>query len=170
MPRPFHRALLLVVSFLLLLAPTALAQEALTVPNVTAVLGLEHLKRNLKGKLTVQPGVLLFATGKSQAQVSIPAIEDVFTGDDSKRMIGGTLGALTMFAPYGSGRFLSLFREKVDVLTVEYRDADGGLRGVIFMLPQSKAAAVKKQLVALGARASVPVEEEMKPKKEEKKP
>ena len=146
------------------------AQETMTMPNVVHVLGLENVRHNAKGKLTVETGAVRFEVGTARAEVPLASIEDVFTGDDSQRMIGGTLGTLSMFAPYGGGRFLSLFRKKVDVLTVEYRDSNGGLHGVIFMLPQGQAAAVKKQLIARGARASIPVEEESKqPTKKEKK-
>lgn len=164
----------LVVALLMTLPlARALAEEtATTTPKVVHVLGLEKVKRNAKGKLSVEPGKMQFAAGTARAEVLIPAILDIFTGDDSKRMIGGTLGTLTMFGPYGSGRFLSLFRSKVDTLTVEYRDDQGGLHGAVFMLPQGKAALVKKALISQGARASIPVEEEMKQEKskEEKKP
>jgi len=64
-----------------------------------------------------------------------------------------------MGVPYGGGRVLSLFsHEKVDSLTLEYRDANGALHGAIFSMPLGQAAALKKQLVDLGAHASIPVE------------
>ena len=164
----------LVVALLMTLPlARALAEETTAItPKVVHVLGLENVKRNAKGKLSVEPGKMQFAAGTARAEVPITAILDIFTGDDSKRLIGGTLGTLTMFGPYGSGRFLSLFRTKVDTLTVEYRDDQGGLHGAVFMLPEGKAATVKKALIAQGARASIPVEEEMKSEKskEEKKP
>ena len=170
MSRILRRVLVGVFVFLVA-AVVARAEEPLAVANVTEILGLENVKRNVRGKLVVEPGTLAFVASKTRAELPIASIEDVFTGDDSKRMIGGTIGTLTMFAPYGSGRFLSLFREKVDVLILEYRDANGGLHGVIFMIPKGKAAEVKKQLIVRGARASLPVEEETRPaKREEKKP
>lgn len=170
MPRSLTSTLLAVLLSLTAFLAPALAEESATVAKATVVLGLETIKRNAKGKLTVEPAALVFASGTNRAEVSIPAIADVFTGDDSKRMIGGPLGTLTMFGPYGSGRFLSLFRTKVDVLTVEYRDAEGGLHGAIFMLPWGKATALKKELIAKGAHASLPVEEEKPKSQEEKKP
>lgn len=157
-------------------AGQAPGQELGTTTGVVHVLGLPDIKRNANGKLTVEAGTLEFAAGTAKADVPIAAIEDVFTGEDSKRMVGGAAGTISMFAPYGGGRFLSLFRKKVDVLTIEYRDPGGGLHGVIFSLPQGRAVLVKKQLVAQGAHASIPVEEELerqkagKKKKEEKKP
>jgi hypothetical protein len=52
-----------------------------------------------------------------------------------------------------------LFSHGVDVLTLEFTDANGGFHGVIYVLPQGQAAPIKKQLVAMGAKASVPLEE-----------
>src|SRR5664280_919698 len=58
--------------------------------------------------------------------------------------------------PNGGGRVISLFsHEKLDSLTVEYRDANGGLHGVVFTMPLGQAEVLKKQLVALGAHASI---------------
>jgi hypothetical protein len=64
-----------------------------------------------------------------------------------------------MAIPYGGGRVLALFSHKVDVLTVEFKDAGGGYHGTIFVLAQGQAAPFKKQLIALGAKASVPLAE-----------
>jgi hypothetical protein len=54
---------------------------------------------------------------------------------------------------------LSLFRAKLDTLTIQYRDADGGLHGAIFTMAVGKAEPLKKELVAQGARTSVPIQE-----------
>jgi hypothetical protein len=155
------------------LAAAAQAQENAGVSGVTHVLGLEGIPRNAKGTVRVTGDAMQFersGTGKSQTRFELPLakVEDVFTGDDSQRVVGGTLQALSMFAPYGGGRFLSLFRHKVDLLTIQYRDSKGALHGVVLTLPDGKAAAVKKQMVDRGARTSVPVEAEM-PKDEKKK-
>ena len=129
-----------------------------TVPDTTHVLGLENIKRGAKGRLAIAGDTLRFDVGSATAEVSIASIQDVFTDQDSKQSVGGTKGTVAKLAmPYGSGRVLSLFgSEKVDVLTMEYRDLNGGLHGVIFTLPEGQAPAVKGQLVALGAHASMP--------------
>lgn len=170
--RRFPWRLLVIVSLVAWPAARALAAETMAMPKVVHVLGFQDMKRNAKGKLSVEAAKVRFEAGKAQAEIPIASIKDIFTGDDSKRMIGGTLGTLSMFGPYGSGRFLSLFRLKVDTLTVEYRDKDGGLHGAIFMLPKGQAVKVKKELIDHGARASLPVEEESKAptSQEEKKP
>jgi hypothetical protein len=153
--------------FWLLTLPTCQghAQDEIAAPHAHLVLGLETVKPNAKGKLTLAGGALHFDAGKANGQIPIAAIEDVFTGDDSRPALGGTLGTISMFGPYGSGRFLSLFRAKIDVLTIEYRDANGALHGAIFSMPKGEAAKVKVQLVAQGAHASIPVEAEGKSEK-----
>ncbi len=152
---------------------TSAASPVGTVPHVVHVLGLENVKRDAKGILTVQGGEMQFESGKAKTvSISIPSIQDVFTNQDSKESVGGAAGTVAKLAvPYGGGRVLSLFQEKIDVLTLEYQDSNGGLHGVIFTLPKGQAAAVKKQLVAQGAHASVPLEAPTQQEgKQEKRP
>jgi len=136
-------------------ARTATAQDnTMTSFKVVHVIGLQAIQHNAKGKVTVGKDSMEFSSGPTKSDLAISGIEDVQTGEDSQRMIHGTLGTLTMFGPYGSGRFLSLFRQKLDTLTIEYRDTNGGLHGAIFTLPHGQAAGLKTQLVAAGAKAS----------------
>ena len=145
------------------------ASRAGTPGSVKHLLGFENIKPNARGDLTVQGDTLQFKTAKAKAEVSIASLQDVFTEQDFKQVVGGTAGELAKMAvPYGGGRVISLLQEKIDVLTLEYRDANGGLHGAIFTLPKGQAAPLKKQLVAMGAHASIPPEEPAKP--EEKKP
>lgn len=159
-----------------LLCPPGFAQQAVAVPDTKQVLGLEGLKNNAKGTLSVDKGTLEFKSGKKKADLPVTSISDVITGNDSQRALGGFVGTLTMFGPYGSGRFLSLFRTKIDMLTIQYHDASGGLHGAIFTLPVGKAEDVKKELLAEGAKTSIPTEPAASgqapasPKKEEPKP
>ena len=134
------------------------AQQAQTQAQAVQVIGLAGLKENTKGLLTVVNGTLRFVYAKGNADVAAASIEDVVTGKDSQRIIGGTFGTLaSLAAPFGSGSALPLLRKKVDTLTIQYRDADGGLHGAIFTLPRGKADPIKKELVALGARTSEPI-------------
>lgn len=122
----------------------------------TALVGLAGVKENTEGTLTVDGGKLCFAHSGGTTDIAAAEMEDVVTDDDSQRVIRGTIGTVSMFGPYGSGRVLSLFRSKIDSLTIEYRDADGALHGVVFTLPLGTAESVKKELVAQGAHTSVP--------------
>jgi hypothetical protein len=144
-----------------------------TTLGVVHVLGLENVRRGAKGTLTIQTGTLQFRSGVAKAEVKISSIRDVFTGEDSKAAVGGRVGTVAKIAaPYGSGRVISLFREKIDSLALDYQDANGGFHGVIFTLPQGQGAALKKQLIAEGAHASIPSSEAAKTPegKEDKKP
>jgi hypothetical protein len=134
------------------------AQQAQTLTKAVQLIGLADVKENTKGSLTIIVGTLRFIHAKGNADVPVASIEDVVTGRDSQRAIGGTLGTLTLLAPFGSGRVLSLFRTKLDTLTIQYRDADGGLHGVIFTMPVGKAEMIKQELLAKGAHTSIPAE------------
>jgi len=94
------------------------AQQAQTLTPAVQLIGLAGLKENTKGNLTFINGSLRFVHAKGNADVAATSIENVVTGTDSQRAIGGTLGTLTQLAPFGSGRVLSLFRTKLDTLTI----------------------------------------------------
>jgi len=126
--------------------------------KVTQITGLSGVKNKTKGHLLVNGGNLNFTHEQMKVDMPVNSVEDVVTGNDSQRAIGGTLGTLSMLAPYGGGRFLSLFRTKLDTLTIKYRDSDGGLHGAIFTMPAGKAESLKKDLLAAGAHTTVPSE------------
>jgi hypothetical protein len=143
-----------------MLATSGFAQRPAVAPTdaavkVVAVKGLVGVKDNSKGTLVVGDGSMHFASEAKVSDLATHSIEDVVTGDDSQRVIRGTLGTLSWFVPYGGGRFLSLFRSKLDSVTIKYRDADGGLHGAIFTMPVGQAEVVKKDLLAQGARTTV---------------
>jgi hypothetical protein len=126
--------------------------------DAKCVIGFENVKPGAKGTLTSLPTGLEFKAGKKQADISIPSIQDIFTGRESRQDVGGVSGTLVETAiPYGGGRFVSLFSHKVDVLTVEYADTTGGFHGAIFVLSAGKAATLKDQLIAQGAKVSTHV-------------
>lgn len=158
------------------LALPAAGQVREGVNGVAHVIGLEGVARNATGTLIVDDTALRFLSSSGHADIPIAWVQDVVTGDDSQRAVRGALQALSLFAPYGGGRFLSLFRHRIDLLTIQYRDDAGGLHGVVLTLPDGAALIVKKQMVERGARTTVPIEEEIrkeemeKAKKEEKKP
>ncbi len=138
-------------------ADTSASKDASSV-RAMHVLGLEGVKRGLRGALTAGSSGLDFKASGAHGTVAIASIQDVFTAKDSHQVGGKVLTLAKMGVPYGGGRALSLFtHEKVDSLTLEYRDANGGLHGVVFTMPLGQAEVLKKQLVALGAHASIPV-------------
>jgi hypothetical protein len=142
------------------LAARGLAQQS-TAPvtdapvKVVVIKGLAGVKDNTKGTLIIGDGSMHFAHEATMSDIAAHSIEDVVTGDDSQRVIRGTAGTLSWFAPYGTGRFLALFRTKLDTVTIKYRDGDGGLHGAIFTMPVGQAEVIKKELLAQGARTTV---------------
>src|SRR5712691_6152291 len=147
--------LVAVVSFFVgLVIPVGNAQQVSGPVKVVQLTGLVGVKDNAKGTLSVENGQLHFVHGKASSDVSASSIQDVVTGADSQRAVGGTIGLMSMAAPYGGGRVLSLFRTKIDTLTVQYRDVDGGLHGAIFTMPVGTADVIKKELVAQGAHTT----------------
>jgi len=137
-----------------LVIPVAHAQRASGPVKVVQLTGLAGVKENAKGTLSVENGQLHFVHGKASSDVSAASIQDVVTGADSQRAVGGKIGMMSMAAPYGGGRVLSLFRSKIETLTVQYRDADGGLHGAIFTMPVGTAQVIKNELVAQGAHTT----------------
>jgi hypothetical protein len=147
--------LVAVVSFFAgLVIPVAKAQQVSGPLKVVQLTGLAGVKDNAKGTLSVENGQLHFVHGKASSDVSASSIQDVVTAADSQKAVGGTIGLMSMAAPYGGGRVLSLFRTKIDTLTVQYRDADGGLHGAIFSMPIGTAEVIKRDLVAQGAHTT----------------
>ncbi|MGD0793578.1 MAG: hypothetical protein ABR920_17580 [Terriglobales bacterium] len=127
--------------------------------DIKLVIGGETIKKNSEGTLSVVGSSLQFATGKAKVEVKASSILDIFTNEDSRQDITGAAKLATMAIPYGGGRVLSLFSHGVEVLTLEFTDANGGYHGMVFVLPKGQGAPIKKQLVAMGAKASVPLAE-----------
>lgn len=156
-------ALIFLAGFAAFSAPVNAQDTAITNFKVKHVIGLQSIQHNATGEATVSKDALTFSSGPTKSDIPISGIQDVQTEVDSQRMIGGAIGTMTLVAPYGSGRFLSLFREKIDTLTIEYRDGNGGLHGAIFSMKKGLAAPLKAQLIAAGAKTSpVPAQEAAK--------
>ena len=119
------------------------------------VTGLTGVKQNTKGSLKVENGSLSFAYSQGSCDVPAASIQDVVTGSDSQRVIGGTVGTISRLAPYGGGTAMSLLRTKLDIITIQYRDPNGGLHGAIFTMPVGKAEQIKEALLAQGAHTSI---------------
>lgn len=143
--------------------------------KATLVLDVPGVKGNSSGSLSAEKGKLHFVHSKNAIDISAPLITDLVTGNDSQRVIRGTAGTISMFGPYGSSRFLSLFRSKLDTLTLQYRDPDGGLHGLIFTMSVGHAELLKQQLIAQGAHTTIETEksarqETSKPETTEQQP
>lgn len=146
----------LIILFVAAMGPWSVAQQTPVSTDAVQIIGLTGVKNNSKGRLEITEGTLTFKSANNNAAVSVACIEDVVTGRDSERVLRGTVGTLSMLAPYGSGRALSLMRTKLDTITIKYRDSKGGLHGAIFTMHRGEAAAVTQALLAQGAHTSIP--------------
>jgi hypothetical protein len=132
--------------------------------NVRHVIGLDTVKRNATGRLTVQDNALDFKTGNAESKVAVASIDDIFIGTETTQSGGKTgtaVKTVAIAAPYGSGKALTIMmRTKVDILTVSFHDPGGALHGAIFALPIGQAEQMRAQLIQAGAHAS-PSEEKV---------
>jgi hypothetical protein len=134
---------------------TTAATDSTSVPDVKCVIGLDEFKPNTTGIITVQGDSVSFAKDKKKGEIKVTQISDIFLGNESRQDISGLGGTAVKAAiPYGGGRILSLFSHKVEVMTVEFKDANGGFHGAIFVLPEGHATALRNLLVAKGAKVT----------------
>src|SRR5438045_5526439 len=128
----------------------AKAQQPAAPPKVVQLMGLNGVKRGAKGSLNVEKGSLHFVHAKTNSDLSIASVQDVVTGADTVKAVGNTIGLLSRAAHYETGRFLSLFRRKIDTLTVQYPDAHGGARAATFSMPLGAADVIQKHPLQQG--------------------
>jgi hypothetical protein len=122
-------------------------------PNVLCVVGFDNIKPHKRGTLTFLPTGLQFATEKEKGDILTTSITDVFAGQESRQDVSGVAGTIVKAGiPYGGGRVVSLFSHKVEVLTVEFSDENGGFHGAIFVLANGKATELRNALVKQGAK------------------
>jgi hypothetical protein len=113
---------------------------------------MQHVKHDSVGLLQIKSNELHFDAGRSRGVIPISAIEDIYIGTETTQA-GGRLGQVAkgaaMAAPYDSGAALTLLMiQKVDVLTIAYRDSDNGLHAAIFALPKEHGEQFRADLVS----------------------
>jgi hypothetical protein len=127
-------------------------------PKVRHIIGLDGVKGNTSGVLTVRDQILHYQAGKAATDVPVPSIDDIFIGAETTQS-GGKTGRVVktaaMAAPFESGKALTiLLRTKVDILTVVFHDSDGAVHGAIFAMPKGQGDPMRAQLIQAGAHAS----------------
>jgi len=138
---------------------TPAASASVVQAKAQLIVGGERIKNNSKGTLSVVGSALQFAADGKNVSVEASSILDISTDKDSRQDITGAAHLATEAIPYGGSRVLSLFSHEVDVLTVEFRDANGAYHGAVFALAKGHAALFRKELTALGAKSTVPLAE-----------
>jgi hypothetical protein len=157
MPTKIRIAFLILVA--VLTAPLLPAQKKQDTTegtlHVRHVVGMQQVKKDATGLLLIKSSELHFDAGRSRGAVPISSIEDIYIGTETTEG-GGKLGELArgaaMAAPYDSGAALTLLMiQKVDVLTITYRDSDNGLHAAIFALPKNHAEQFRADLISNGS-------------------
>jgi hypothetical protein len=148
-----------VLLLLVLAVPPAFAQQVQDTSagtlHIRHIIGMPNVKHDATGLLLIEANSLHFDAGRSRGVLPIASIEDIFIGTETTQA-GGKLGEVAkgaaLAAPYDSGAALTLLLiQKVDVLTITYRDSDHGLHAAIFALPKNRAAQFRTDLIAKGA-------------------
>lgn len=157
-------AILTAILPLALLFNAALAQDKSQSQNAPDsdsparhIVGMPNIRLNAEGLLKLQPNEIEFDYVHGTAEIPISSIDNIFTGAETTEhlgMAGEVAEGASMAAPYDSGAILTLLlREKVDVLTIAFRDPNGGLCAAIFALPKGRAAQMRADLISRGAHA-----------------
>ena len=126
--------------------------------HVRHVVGMQNVKRDATGLLQIQSKEVHFDAGRSRGAIPISAIEDIYIGTETTQA-GGKLGEVAkgaaLAAPYDSGAALTLLMiQKVDVLTITYRDSDNGLHAAIFAVPKNHAEQFRADLISSGSHVN----------------
>jgi hypothetical protein len=126
-----------------ILAQTYEGAPSFTV-HATAILGLESIPNNSTGELSIQADTLLFKSDDGRAaRISVHSIQNVFLSQEDKQVGGIPIAMGRAATPYSGGRVIALLtHKKYDFITLEYRDANGGLHGVICRLNKGRAQAL----------------------------
>jgi hypothetical protein len=154
------------ISFLILIvifvtAPTRAQDAQSTLAgtlHVRHIVGVQHVKHDSVGLLQIKSNELHFDAGRSRGVIPISAIEDIYIGTETTQG-GGKLGEVAkgaaMAAPYDSGAALTLLMiQKVDVLTIAYRDSENGLHAAIFAVPKNRAEQFRTDLISMGSHVN----------------
>jgi len=136
-----------VVVFALAQVATVHAADA-AAPGVPATLIVgEGAKHNAHGTLSANADGMTFAVNGKTYNVKKSSLQKVTAGSEDREVGGLPMTAAKAAVPYGGGRIVSLFaHEKVDTITVEYRDENGGYRGVVLTVPKGQSDGIVSAL------------------------
>ena len=138
-------------------------------PNAVHLLGLSDIAHNAKGVLKVENGNLSFRTPTASALIPLASATEFSVQQETRALVGGTAGRLLLLAPFGSGRAISMIRNGVETITIDYHDQRGGEHGAILMLPKGDGAKFAELLETNGVKrgagpdAAVPAKQDKRP-------
>ena len=117
------------------------ATETATYP-VTHIAGLSGTTSDLKGDLSLSQTALRFTSAGSHEEIPVSHIEAIFIGDERVETGGGAGLILRLAAP----PLGAVTQKSIDLLTIEYRDEDGGYHGTVLAASKDVAERLKGQL------------------------
>ncbi len=119
------------------------ARETAKYP-VTHIAGLSGTTSNLKGDLSLSQTALRFTSAGSHVEIPVSHIEAISIGDERVETGGGAGLILRLAAP----PLGAVTQKSIDLLTIEYRDEDGGYHGTVLAASKDVAERLKGQLSA----------------------
>ncbi|MBB5057047.1 hypothetical protein HDF16_001732 [Granulicella aggregans] len=140
-------------------AAQQLSQAAWTSAHVQHVYGFPDAKPNKKGTLTLGADTLTFSSKSGTTSIPRSLLTAASAGNQRVEIWGVGGRILRMTIPDGGGLAAAAFmHHRVDMLTVEFKDAHGGAHSAVFVLPakQAEIALSGFALPATRAAASFP--------------
>lgn len=118
--------------------------------HVLYVTGLADVKPDSEGSLSLTPSTISFVGKSAAGEIRFSQITGVYAGDE-RVATGGTGAKVARHIPFfGFGAAVgAVTNKKVDLLTIEYRDKNGGVHGVVFEIPKTQALIAQQQLSSL---------------------
>jgi hypothetical protein len=115
--------------------------------NVLYVAGLADVKPDSEGSLRLTPSAISFVGKSAAGEIPYSQITGVYAGDE-RVATGGTGAKVARHIPFfGFGAAVgAVTNKKIDLLTIEYRDMNGGIHGAVFEIPKTQALIAQHQL------------------------
>jgi hypothetical protein len=161
--------LFVLLHVVLLVVPSMVRAEGLQVGSAVAqggavegewsepaehIYGLPEMKAHKKGTLTLGADGLTFVTKAGRMEIARASITAVSVGNERVEMWGMTGRILRMAIPDNGGMAIAAFaHHRIDMLTVEFRDARGGTHSAVFFLGANHAA---QAISSFALQAKVP--------------
>jgi hypothetical protein len=111
--------------------------------HASHMMGMPEVKPKSDGQLVLTKNELRFDSVKGgHGSVAVASITAVHSGDEQVEKGGVPVRVARMFLPYGGGSVVAaVYHGPIGLLTIEFRDSDGGYHGMVFRMPVKDAAA-----------------------------
>ena len=141
-------------------AQTTLSARSAPVPVALILLAClgatSGICNNTAGQLSIDGDSLLFRRSDDPpSRITVASVQNVFLSQEDKQVGGAPMAVGRAAAPFGGGRAIGLLaHKKYDMVTVEYRDSNGGLHGAIFQVGKGQGQSIVDELKGNGVHVS----------------